>query len=67
MCVCFLHRQGSPSRLIQALIVQHNRLNMSIVMHSACSKHLIKVVIKKCAVLLLNQVEDRLKSLKIQH
>ena len=37
-CV-FLHRQGSPSRWIQSLNAQHNRLNMSIAMHSACSKH----------------------------
>ena len=52
--------------------------NMSIAMHSACSKHWIKVSkgakirnrynqVPKCAVLLLNQVEGRLKSLKIQH
>ena len=40
VCVwCFLHRQGSPSRWIQSLNAQHNRLNMSIAMHSACSKH----------------------------
>ena len=40
LCVCvFLHRQGSPSRWIQSLIVQHNRLNMSIAMYSARSKH----------------------------
>ena len=35
----FLHRQGSPSRWIQSLNAQHNRLNMSVAMHSACSKH----------------------------
>ena len=50
-----------------SLNAQHNRLNMPIAMHSACSKHWIKVVSKKCAALLLNQVEGRLKSLKIQH
>ena len=49
VCVCvffFLHRQGSPSRWIQSFVVQHDRLNMSIAMHSARSKHLIKVVSK---------------------
>ena len=48
VCVCgvFLHRQGSPSPLIQSLNAQHNRLNMSIEMHSACSKQRIKVVSK---------------------
>ena len=41
MCVCgvLLHRQGSPSRWIQSLNAQHNRLNMPIAMHSACSEH----------------------------
>ena len=41
LCVCgvYLHRQGSPSQWIQSLNAQHNRLNMSIAMHSACSKH----------------------------
>ena len=40
VCMCvFLHRQGSPSRWIQSLIVQHNRLNKFIAMHSARSKH----------------------------
>ena len=43
MCVFFLHRQGSRSG---GFIAQHNRLNMSIAMLSACSKHLIKVVSK---------------------
>ena len=41
VCVCgvFLHRQGSPSRWIQSLNGQHNRLNMKTAMHSACSKY----------------------------
>ena len=38
---------------------------MSIAMHSACLKHLIKVESKNALFLLLNQVEGRLKSLKI--
>ena len=37
--VFYLHRQGSLSRWIQSLLAQHNRLNMSIAIHSACSKH----------------------------
>ena len=48
VCVCdvFLHRQGSMSWWIKSLNAQHNRLNMSITMHSACLKHWIKVVSK---------------------
>ena len=62
MCVvCFTSSRASRPG------VSHNRLNMSIAMHSACSKHWIKVVSKNAQLLLLNQVEDRLKTLKIQH
>ena len=69
MCVCgvFLHRQGSPSRWIQSLNAQNNRLKY--VNRNALSmfKALNKGFKLKSAVLLLNQVEGRLQSLKIQH
>ena len=64
-CVFTSSRLPVPS-WCQSLNAQHNRLNMSIAMPSACSKHWIKVV-SKMRSFTLNQVEGRLKSLKIQH
>ena len=67
MCVCcFLHRQ-ILSRWINSLIA--NTQQVKYVNRNAFSmfKALNKGCKKKCAVLLLNQVEGRLKSLKIQH
>ena len=66
VCVFFLHRQGSPSRCIQSRIAQQQ---VKYVNCNALSmfKALNKGFKYKCAVLLLNQVEGRLKSLKIQH
>ena len=68
-CVCMVcfYIVIVKSRWIQSLNAQHSRLNMSTAMHSACSKHWIKIVSKIAQYLLLNQVEGRLKSLKIQH
>ena len=63
MCA-FLHRQGSPSRWIQSLIVQHNRLNMSIAMHSARSKHRIKVVSKNAQFYFLTKLKADLNRWK---
>ena len=61
VCVCFLHRQGSPSRCMQSLIVQQvkcvNRNALSMI------KALNKGFKQKCAVLILNQVEGQKSTL----
>ena len=65
MCGVFLHRQGAPSPedsvtqcpTQQVKYVDRNPLSMFKALNKGCRY--------KCAVLLLNQVEGRLKSLKI--
>ena len=67
MCGVFLHRQGSPSPVDsvaqcptqQVKYANRNALSMFKALNKCCKL--------KCAVLLLNQVEVGLKSLKIQH
>ena len=60
-----VYHQGSPSRWIQSLIAKTQQVKY--VYRNALSvfKALNKGCKLKCAVLLLNQVEGRLKSLKI--
>ena len=70
MCGVFLHRQGSLSRsLVDSVTDQCPTQHVKYVNRNALSmfKALNKGCKYKCAVLLLNQVEGRLKSLKIQH
>ena len=61
--VCFFTSSRLPSRCIPSLIAKH----VKFVNRNALSmfKALNKGLKQKCAVLLLNQVEGRLKSLKI--
>ena len=48
VCVCVFYMVKAPrSGGFSHLLPKHNRLNMSIAMHLACSKHWIKVVSKK--------------------
>ena len=71
MCGCMFFYIVKASRPVLVDSVTHfvpyKRLNMSIAMHSAGSKHRIKAVSKNAQFYFFNLVEGRLKSLKIQH